>query len=101
MLKLSKSTVQFRRKVKLSFQLSWRQDSVGYLTTLRMQFTIPFYHVLWERSQTRHLKEKKDVHRVLQVTVTPQFKLQACLGLSGACLQIFMGKEWAQTKREN
>ena len=98
MQKLSKSTVQIQGKVKLSFQLSWRQDSLGYLTTLRMTFIIPFYHVQWERSQTRHLKEKKDVHSVLQVTVTLQFKLHACLGLSAACLQNFIGAEWAKLR---
>ena len=94
--KLLKSILHFRGKVKLSFPLLWLQDSLGYLTTLRMTFITPFYHVLWERSQTRHLKERKDVRRVLQVTVNLFFSYLACM--SGACLQSFTGVELAHSE---
>ena len=94
--KLLKSTLLLRRKVEISFPLSWLQDSLGYLTTLRMTFITPFYHVLRERSQTRHLKERKDVRRVLQVTVNLFFSYLACM--SGACLQSFTGVELAHSE---
>ena len=81
MQKLSKSIVQFRNQVELSFLVLWLQDSLGYLTTLPMTFIIPFCHVQWGPSQTRHLKERKDARRVLQVTVTLRFNLHACLEL--------------------